>query len=179
MATSDRTGNKQKGDRHQLISTPTIQNSTPTQTYRRRHASATLGSAARSVQRNAQGYYMAYSSLPHTRVLLRTTYPKGQFKTGSVSCPHCHVCLWYCTLQLLSALTHPGNGLFIVSKVTGDVMRLTLSSLISSSVKKPNPISSTACLITVLSCDMVWQNSRSRGYGATTTTPSPQSTTNN
>lgn len=50
--------------------------------------------------------------------------------------------------------SHPGSGLLSVSNVTGDVMRLTLSFRISSSVKKPNPISSTAWRITVLSCDM-------------------------
>lgn len=55
---------------------------------------------------------------------------------------------------LHSVSSHPGSGLLSVSNVTGDVMRLTLSFRISSSVKKPNPISSTAWRITVLSCDM-------------------------
>lgn len=47
--------------------------------------------------------------------------------------------------------THPGRGLLRVSNVTGEVMRLTLSFRISSSVRKPKPISSTAWRITVLS----------------------------
>ncbi len=42
-----------------------------------------------------------------------------------------------------------------MSNVTGDVMRLTLRLLMSSSVRNPKPISSTAWRITVLSCDML------------------------
>ena len=47
--------------------------------------------------------------------------------------------------------THPGSGLLSVSNVTGDVIRLTLSFRMSSFVRKPKTISSTAWRITVLS----------------------------
>lgn len=64
--------------------------------------------------------------------------------------------------DIFTRLPYPGKGLLSVSNVTGDVIRLTLSFLMSSSVKKPKPISSTAWRITVLSCDMLLVRHRNR-----------------
>lgn len=65
-------------------------------------------------------------------------------------CSPLHCCCFVVQISLLIK-THPGRGLLRVSNVTGDVIRFTLSLRISSSVRKPKPISSTAWRITVLS----------------------------